>query len=568
MKLSEKILSFAETKAALGLLSAYLLFISILEVLAFTRQGVFSMIASRLWLGTGIFLLAVFLVSFILQAVSDFSGAHTGEMLCFLLLTGILLACLNNLQISDINPDAATQLAAGLDALEEPDWNYTGNAFLGYPSRQYVLAALPSLIFGRSVFSMHLGFAFPFLVSLGLLFLELRAWMRECGSKEAYALLPAGVFVVVPFITEYYRNFEQAFTPVALTTLCLGLYLRMLRRRDAVSMLALSWTGCMLADSYTPSLASLGLLVVFILLAAVGYWQKNTGAFSAILKRQKPPLGTGLLLAANMCAFFVATLLNQRSDRITVIRDEWEWKHIIRSWVDFFAERNARFFGLFAGAVILYLALSLACRLRLYNFMTAGWILAVIVVSDQLKGYTSYEKSWILERNMIIVPVLIVTVFFTLAEFLVRYNAHIRPSSIYIIFILAIGIGLFNFHQKHQSFIYFSYVQPMKFLIRDIGKQLKASGTDITDDYSLTVFTDNIAQTNIQDYAKYFFPGASCRTFSTAEIQSVLAEEAPAYPALYYSEVPISSGESYGNYEIRTWHDYNYGYDINWYCIY
>ncbi|MBR2766416.1 MAG: hypothetical protein IKE03_10615, partial [Blautia sp.] len=183
MKLSEKILSFAETKAALGLLSAYLLFISILEVLAFTRQGVFSMIASRLWLGTGIFLLAVFLVSFILQAVSDFSGAHTGEMLCFLLLTGILLACLNNLQISDINPDAATQLAAGLDALEEPDWNYTGNAFLGYPSRQYVLAALPSLLFGRSVFSMHLGFAIPFLVSLGLLFLELRAWMRECGSK-------------------------------------------------------------------------------------------------------------------------------------------------------------------------------------------------------------------------------------------------------------------------------------------------------------------------------------------------------------------------------------------------
>ncbi len=565
MKFSERIQSFAETNAAFFLLSVYLLFISILELLACTKQGIYSVIASRVWLGTGLLLLAVLLAALICRAVSDFRGAHTGEMLCFLLFSGMLLACLANLQVSDINPDSASQLAAGLEALQEADWNYTGNAFLGYPCRQYVLAALPTLLFGRSIFSMHLGFAFPFLAGMTLLFLELRAWMRETGLKEAYALLPVGAFVVIPFITEYYRNFEQAFTPVALTTLCAALYLRLLRRQDALSAFALSWTGCMLADSYTPALASLGLLCVFILLNVTGYWQRNNGAYAAILSRRKLPSITGILLTANLCTFFAATLLVERGDRITQLRDEQELKQILRAWTDFFSEKHARFFGLFAGAVILYLVLSLTLRLRLYNLMISGWTLAVIVLSNRLKGYTSYEESWILERNMIIVPVLITAIFFAMTGFLARYKADIRSSSVYIMFLLTLGIGIFNFHQVHHSFIYFAYVQPMKFLIRDIGEQLTALGEDTTGEYSLTVFTDNIAQTNIQDYARYFFPDAVCRSCSTAEIQAVLTEDDAVRPALYYSEVPFPDGQVYGDTRTCVWHDYNYGTDITWY---
>ena len=138
MKYSEKIRSLAETKTAFIIVSAYLLLISVLEILAFSKNGAFSVIASRLWLATGILLLAVYVTAFIMQAVSDFKGTHTGEMLCFLLLTGMLCACMGNLQVSDINPDSASQLAAGLDAFTETDWNYTGNAFLGYPCRQYL----------------------------------------------------------------------------------------------------------------------------------------------------------------------------------------------------------------------------------------------------------------------------------------------------------------------------------------------------------------------------------------------------------------------------------------------
>ncbi len=41
--------------------------------------------------------------------------------------------------------------AAGLRSFEAPDWNYTGKAFLGYPNRQYLVAALPTLVLGRTV---------------------------------------------------------------------------------------------------------------------------------------------------------------------------------------------------------------------------------------------------------------------------------------------------------------------------------------------------------------------------------------------------------------------------------
>ena len=197
--------------------------------------------------------------------------------------------------------------------------------------------------------------------------------------------------------------------------------------------------------------------------------------------------------------------------------------------------------------------------------MISGWTLAVIVLSNRLKGYTSYEESWILERNMIIVPVLITAIFFAMTGFLARYKADIRSSSVYIMFLLTLGIGIFNFHQVHHSFIYFAYVQPMKFLIRDIGEQLTALGEDTTGEYSLTVFTDNIAQTNIQDYARYFFPDAVCRSCSTAEIQAVLTEDDAVRPALYYSEVPFPDGQVYGDTRTCVWHDYNYGTDITWY---
>ena len=84
--------------------------------------------------------------------------------------------------------------------------------------------------------------------------------------KEEYALLPCFSLLCFPFITEYYQNFEQAIIPVSLTMLAIGLYLKLLIHNDIKLYIAIAWTGCLMADSYTPVLASMGLLIVFILL--------------------------------------------------------------------------------------------------------------------------------------------------------------------------------------------------------------------------------------------------------------------------------------------------------------
>ena len=64
-------------------------------------------------------------------------------------------------------------------------------------------------------------------------------------------------------------NFEQAITPVVLTMLGIGLFLKLTMEPDILSIMAVSYVGCLMADSYTPVLALLGLLLVFLCLYAI-----------------------------------------------------------------------------------------------------------------------------------------------------------------------------------------------------------------------------------------------------------------------------------------------------------
>ena len=64
------------------------------------------------------------------------------------------------------------------------DWNYTGTAFLGYPNRQYLIAALPAVFLGRSITALHLGFAYPFLIGLVMLFAEIKNWLKDGPGRD------------------------------------------------------------------------------------------------------------------------------------------------------------------------------------------------------------------------------------------------------------------------------------------------------------------------------------------------------------------------------------------------
>ena len=171
-------------------LLAYLLFLSILELLAYRCGGMFSIIASRLWLATALLCLVLFAAATLQTLADDLRNRHWLLLAGFVSLLFLFCSKIGNLDYSDISFEATLQAAAGLTSFEAKDLNYTGVAFLDYANRQYILNALPSLLFGRSILTLHLGFALPFLAGMILWYLELRAWLREKAIREEYALLP------------------------------------------------------------------------------------------------------------------------------------------------------------------------------------------------------------------------------------------------------------------------------------------------------------------------------------------------------------------------------------------
>lgn len=528
--LLKKLYQHPITKRNSNIFLGYLLGISLLEILAYTQGGLFSVIASRVWLFTGILCFAVFLCSVVMQIVSDMKEKKFFVSIGYLLLIAFLFYFIGNVGYSDINADAAQQVAAGLNSFKASDWNYTGIAFLGYANRQYIIAALPALIFGRNIFTLHLGFASLFLIGLTMMFLEFRNWLKLRNLSENLALFPVYAIVAFRFISEYYMNFEQAITPVCLTMMGIALFMKLYRLPNLFTAISLSWVGCFFCDSYTPILASLGLLGIFLLLYIVKIVKDNKELITQEKGNFKklPLLKVLFGIELNMILFFVATILVKRSDRISETRANVSLiSFALESWSEFFSDKNAIFLGVFSGIVILYLFLSLFYKLKLYDIVISCWVLGVILFSNYMVGYTTYEKSWILQRNMIIIPVLVTGIFLAITDILKNHHLTISRGIEVTVTVMLAFLSFCNFGMPHQSFVYFKNIQPMKYMISYSQQLVKEQGLDSEDEFNLLLITDNILQRNVYDYATFFYPNAHAVSTTTTEYLQEFDHELP-----------------------------------------
>lgn len=565
----------------------YFIIISVLELLAYGKKGIFSIAASRLWLFTGLLFLLIFTYMAAKKLIEDIKNKAFFPLAGFLILIGFFCYFIGNLKYSDINPDATQQVAAGLASFSYADLNYTGTAFLGYANRQYIIAALPAMLFGRSVLTLHLGFAYPFLIGLTMLFLELREWMKREGLNEALALLPVYALFSFRFITEYFLNFEQAITPVALTMMGIALFLRLCRKPDVLSFFLLSFVGCLFCDSYTPVIASLGLLLCFLTLYILKLFFAKYFVRQESLMAAEPvssarniteriPLAAAILgLILNITCFFAATLLVSRADRLDSVRQDVSLvPFALKTWLEFFTDANAGFLGMFLLPVILYLLLSLLGRLKFHDFTISCWVFGVVLFANYMTGYdTSYEKSWILQRNMIILPVLITGMFFALIRMLRKYrcrqklrirSANLKLSKTVLALFLCFFAfaGLFHCGQEHHSFRYFQHVQPIKFMIAYTEDTLKEYGIKDTDRFSIVLYTDNLWQSNLRDYATFFYPNASIYSLTSKD---TLPELEPDIPAFIFSETEQEITSLGFPAENRTYKNPRYKTAVTWY---
>ncbi|NCU25151.1 hypothetical protein EOM86_00325 [Candidatus Nomurabacteria bacterium] len=255
-----------------GTLSAFLfLALALLEVLAYQRGGGFEISAALLWMFTGVLAYLFIVYIFLEDVVRDIKDrTYFGPMFMAAIIV-ILVSVYGNMIYSDINPDAVQQTTAGLKAWGEKGFRYTGSAFLGYPARQYLLSALPSLVAGRSFGALHAGFGLPVIFGMAAFYAGMKAFIRRRNHVPGHwAVIAVAGVTASPFFVEYYLNFEQAIFPVAFTLQATGLILMLFYGDEKPPLIktsayiSLFWTGCMLGTSYTPGLAGLGLLMFFL----------------------------------------------------------------------------------------------------------------------------------------------------------------------------------------------------------------------------------------------------------------------------------------------------------------
>ncbi len=539
----------------------YVLVISLLEVLAYSVGKIFATIESVVWMASGVICFAIIFYWFCKNIICDFKKKDYISVIGILLLLAFFNFFVGNINYSDINPDATQQMAAGISSFEQWGWNFTGSAFLGYPNRQYLIAALPSLVLRRSIYTLHMGFAFPFFAGLIMMYLGLREWCQKYEVSNKIALLAVYSLLAFRFVAEYFMNFEQAITPISITMLALGLFLKFVNRPTALCLNLIVWVGTFAAGSYTPVWASLGLLIAFLVLYAWDVY-KNRREENNKLSNSMEIIKSVCCAVIGIVIVTITILTHTKPEKMEQTREEIAiGKFIFECIRDFFFDKDAVFFGGIGIVVLAYLLLALMYQLKIRDFVIAIWVLVVVVLANYMTGYTTYQKCWILQRTLIIVPVLIVGITLTVMPYLKK----IQKPKWFVFLAMVCGMcGIYNFNQPHQSFTYFSYIQPMKYMLYTTADILEEEEIDVEDEFNLVFYTDNQLETNVECYTRFLYPGA--HTYVGACSEMVQVEDASLPTIIFSNETSI--GEKYNETVLEyKYFEQRYNTEIAWQAI-
>jgi len=492
------------------------------EVLAMRQVPVIAWLAPRLWLGLGGLVSAAILGRAARQLVRDIRQRCYLALLVTLALAALLLWPLLDSSRGVIGQDATQQMAAGLDAYGQPDWNFTGRAFLGYPSRQYLLAAWPALLLGRTVIALKIGFAWPFWLGLIHFANGLRAHARANKSRHGDALSLAAVTAVAafPYVTEYYLYFEHTLYPCCFALQAIGWLLLFFNRPTFFHALALAFTGSILVFCYTPGLAVAALLALVLFLVG---WPVRVPRWP--LQAHPPAALASLALAVSLLATLGLSLLAGRGDRFALLRSGTPaelWQAALTGLRIALTGKPAVYTAHLLPLVWLYLLSALLFLWGRFQALLAAWILAIFVLSQLLQGYAVYPPPVSFSRTLVSVPVL-VTAWFLVAcstsprpKWLGRFRLPGRWGQVLLVLLVIVNLVVGSAHLtfplvQGDAAKYYApgLLQPMHLLVRDINRQAASAGLKADNAFTLILYTDKVWLKNPIVYTRYFYPRAS-----------------------------------------------------------
>jgi hypothetical protein len=327
---------------------------------------------------------------------------------------GLVLFGVTGWAFTMINGETAQEVQSGYFFFTKfRDLGLFKMGFLGYPTRQYLLAALPSYVWGKSLVAMRMGYGTLYIVGY-VAFLQ-GTWRylesRNSPRPMLVASLTGTLVALGSYPLLYARTFEQTTVPISITFLFLAGLLLLLSRPGPLPALWAAWALGFMPYSYTPAYGAWVFAMVLLVCLVLRRPQ-----------RQRLALAVCLAYGAAAFAFSVALLIHENSVASKVKIGGFD-NLVFMDWLVRMSSGLHSTVGLEESLVpaplLVGIVFALIHGMRRRDFRLAwicAWAAGCVVVSLALKGYCWRRPDFDIQRAMFILPVLSLAVGVYLSE--------------------------------------------------------------------------------------------------------------------------------------------------------
>jgi hypothetical protein len=519
-------LFFAANPSSHWMILGLLVILSLLEIAAYLTHGAIPVIASRAWAFMGI---AYFAETAILIVGALLSDLRKRKFVFALLVIGLGIMVfhrLGDMYHLQINYESAQELTSFLkDNIHKPAWGYTAAAFVGYPARQFIIVAIPSLLFGNDVFWLQFGYAILFFSGVLSFFLGVRHYFSIKQHGELWALFTVVSCFTFPYLMRYLYNMEQTILPIAFVMHALGWFLLSLERLTAGRVLIVAWISGVLGTSYTPALAAWILFQIFFLLL--------------LLRAARHGRRAQIVLWASVWAytltFGLCSFVTRTDVRLTRQPGHSTDSLLIALKVFFLGHPEKYMPPVVAILVAIFFLFALTGRLGFIKWITAVWLLAVIYFSATSGGYAPYDPVYTLYRSILLIPVMMLASWDSYLDFFKKFKQwkHTGPILAVILCLAAAAATIHLYSERRTSYEPLSKEFFISFLLN------RAESARIRHQSAIFISqTNQVTYDPIQGYGEYFFPLWQMRILPVDNAK--LAEPAQSQPLVIITDSEIA----------------------------
>jgi len=315
---------------------------------------------------------------------------------------------------------------------DSPDWGFNQTCLFGYPAREFLLSALPSL-FGRNLVLLNLGGSLFFFLGLIIFSSGVLKYFNYHKYGDILNAIFLSSFYHIYFFNHFQFYYEHSIFLFCFSLILVGLYFHWKNDQDGFDYSLFGILFFYLIYSYTPSLSLLAFVIPVIIYYLFQIKNRKNVILIAFLTLS---IILSLISSFNFRRDLNITNTQEKPINELIIDIRNSFKHIL-----FQTERQPFFSPLFTFVFVSAVTSSLFFVFGKGNAYVSCWIVLTIIISVVSKGYAYYGIDFRLQRATLIFPVFYGTLITILEK--LNFKAKKLYKILIILYLLVLTSGLY-----------------------------------------------------------------------------------------------------------------------------